>query len=154
VQYQHPISDVKVIMHVEDDPVVLNSVRTLLLAYQFAVVSVADGEAAVRAVQLEGVRPDLLIVDFHLGTGMNGTDVAECILSLVHYPLPIVLLTGDAPNAYGPWTTKAPVWLLPKPLDARLLVAAIGPLTDFTRAVRSLTTHRGCSNEIDRHRTY
>jgi CheY-like chemotaxis protein len=134
-------------MHVEDDPVVRDSVRTLLRAYQFAVVSVADGEAAVRAVQLEGVRPDLLIVDFHLGAGMNGTDAAECISGLVQYPLPIVLLTGDAPNAYVPWTTKAPVWLLPKPLDAHLLVTAIGPLTDFTRAVRALTIATEHANE-------
>ncbi len=125
-------------MHVEDDPVVLDSVRTLLRACQLEVISVSDGEAAVHAVEVGGVRPDLLIVDFHLGTGMNGTDVAERIVGLVHYALPIVLLTGDAPNAYVPWTTKAPVWLLPKPLDARLLVAAIGPLTDFTRALRAL----------------
>ena len=148
-----PISDVKVILHVDDDPVVLDSVRALLLAYELAVVSVTNGEAALRAIQVEGVRPDLLIVDFHLGAGMNGTDVAECISRLVRYPLPIVLLTGDAPNAYVPWTTKAPVWLLPKPLDARLLVAAIGPLTDFTRAVRPLMAPRGHSNETDRHRT-
>jgi len=149
VQHRPPISDVKIIMHVEDDPVVLDSVRTLLLAHQLAVVSVPDGEAAVRAVQLEGVRPDLLIVDFHLGPGMNGTDVAECIMRLVQYPLPIVLLTGDAPNAYIPWTTKAPVWLLPKPVDPRLLVAAIGPLTDFARAVRPLTMPSGDSIETD-----
>lgn len=126
-------------MHVEDDPVVLDSVRTLLRAYQLEVVSVTNGEEAERAIELEGVRPDVLIVDFHLGDGMNGTDVAERILRLVKYALPIILLTGDAPNAYVPWTTKAPVWLLPKPLDARLLAAAIGPLTDFARAVRPLT---------------
>jgi CheY-like chemotaxis protein len=129
----------KVVMHVDDDPVVLDSMRTLLGAYRVRVVSVADGEAALRAVHFEGVRPDLLIVDFHLGAGTNGTDVAESILRLVRYPLPLVLLTGDAPNAYVPWTTKAPVWLMPKPFDARLLAAAIGPLTDLSRALRPLT---------------
>jgi CheY-like chemotaxis protein len=128
----------KVVMHIEDDPAVRDSIRTLLQADGYEVISVPDGETALLQVQACGVRPDLLIVDFHLGRGMNGTEVAEQITRLLRYPLPIILLTGDAPNAYVPWITRAPVWLLPKPADARLLAAAIGPLTDFARAVRAI----------------
>ncbi len=148
--YRKRDSNVKIVLHVEDDPVVLDSMRMMLMAHDYDVISVADGEAALRAVEFDGVTPDLLIVDFHLGHGMNGTDVAERITRALKYPMPVVLLTGDAANAYVPWITKAPVWLLPKPVDARLFAAAVGPLTDFTRVVRPLAIPTGHSNDTAR----
>lgn len=124
------------VMHVEDDPVVLAAMRTLLTAEGYEVLSFAQPKAAEEAIE-SGARPELLIADYHLGDEESGTELAERIATRLDYPLPIILLTGDPANCEVPWLTRAPVWLLPKPPDMRILVAGIGPLTQFTRATRA-----------------
>jgi two-component system, sensor histidine kinase len=130
----------RVVMHVEDDAEVRAAVRLLLVGEGYEVLSFADGASAVTAIESRGATPDLLISDYHLGSGMNGTDVAERVARLLRYPLPVILLTADPANAEVPWLTRAPVWLLPKPPDAGLLLAGIGPLTDLSRRARNMTS--------------
>lgn len=130
------------VMHVEDDPVVLAAMRTLLAAEGHEVLSFSEGTTALRAVE-NGAEPELLILDYHLAGEETGTDVAESITQRLRYPVPLILLTGDPANCEVPWLTRAPVWLLPKPPDVHLLTAGIGPLVQFTRAARACRARFG-----------
>ena len=90
-----------------------------------------------RSESLRG-RLDVLIVDYHLGRSMTGTEVAEEFARLLGHAVPTVILTGDPANAEVPWLADAPVWLARKPLSPDTLLAALPPLVAFRRAVAAV----------------
>ena len=95
----------------------------------------ASGEQALsQADHLRG-KLDVLIVDYHLGNGLTGTEVAEEFARLLGHAVPTVILTGDPANAEVPWLADAPIWLARKPLHPETLLAALPPLVAFRRAV-------------------
>jgi CheY-like chemotaxis protein len=113
------------IMHVEDEQAVRDSLALVLSGEGYALSSAASGPAAMQLVA-EGFRPDVLIVDFNLDDEMNGADVAQQLRRNLGYSPPIIMLTGNPTEAELPWITDAPVWLARKPLNPRLLLAAFG----------------------------
>jgi hypothetical protein len=58
----------------------------------------------------------VLIVDYYLGGGMTGTELAEAFARLLGHAVPTIMLTGDPANAEVPWLADAPVWVARKPL--------------------------------------
>jgi CheY-like chemotaxis protein len=125
------------ILHVEDERLVREAVSLLLRAEGYTVISASDGAQAL-LLATQGLRPDVLIVDFHLDDQMNGAEVAERIRRNLGYTPPVIILTGDLSNAEVPCITGAPVWLTRKPLNPDLLLAALPPLVELSRALRGL----------------
>jgi two-component system CheB/CheR fusion protein len=126
-----------VVLHVEDDKAVSTSVHALLQTAGYRVSSVGDGEEAVRLVSQEKLRPDVLIVDFRLPGGMNGTDVAEEIQELLGYPVPTIILSGELANAEVPWLPGAPLLPLSKPVSPEILLKSVAVFAELQRFVRS-----------------
>jgi DNA-binding response OmpR family regulator len=124
-------------LHVEDDEATRASLRLLLTSAGYRVVSAADGPAALALVRKERLVPDVLIVDFHLTEDMNGTDVAEALAAALGHAPPTVMMTADAMNIEIPWIPGAPFWLVPKPFDARVLLAGLNALVRFNRDTRA-----------------
>jgi two-component system CheB/CheR fusion protein len=110
---------------VEDDAAVAGSVAMLLRQAGFDVDSAPDGEAALRRVVDEGLRPDVLIVDFRLPGEMDGCDAAEAICRALGSPRPTILLSGDLPDAALPWLPGAPLWPMSKDVRPEELVRAV-----------------------------
>ena len=123
------------VFHVDDDDAMRRSTAMLLRVAGFETREAASGEQAL--LQLESMRGklDVLIVDYHLGNGMTGTEVAEEVARLSGHAVPTIILTGDPANAEIPWLSDAPVWLARKPLMPETLLAALPALVDFRRAV-------------------
>ena len=94
--------------------------------------------AAVMQVEAVRGRLDVLIVDYDLGRGMTGTELAEEFARLLGHAVPTVMLTGDPANAEVPWLADAPVWVARKPLLPDTLLAALPPLVAFRRAVAAV----------------
>lgn len=128
-----------VVLHVEDEPMVRDAMGMLLRGEGYGIMSAANGAEAMRLVA-EGLRPDVLIVDFNLEQEMNGAEVAEELRRALCYTPPVIMLTGNPASADLPWITDAPVWLARKPIDAQLLLAALPSLVQFSRATRKLKT--------------
>jgi CheY-like chemotaxis protein len=123
------------ILHVEDDDSLRRSTSMLLRLAGFDTREAASGEQALsQADHLRG-KLDVLIVDYHLGNGLTGTEVAEEFARLLGHAVPTVMLTGDPANAEMPWLSDAPVWVARKPLLPDTLLAALPALVDFRRAV-------------------
>jgi CheY-like chemotaxis protein len=95
----------------------------------------ASGEQALAQVDHMRGKLDVLIVDYHLGSDMTGTEVAEEFARLLGHAVPTIILTGDPANAEVPWLSDAPVWVARKPLSPETLLAALPALVDFRRAV-------------------
>jgi CheY-like chemotaxis protein len=123
------------ILHVEDDDAMRRSMGMLLRGAGFDTREAATGEHALSNVEALRGKLDVLIVDYHLGNGMTGTEVAEEFARLLGHAVPTVILTGDPANAEVPWLADAPVWLARKPLLPDTLLAALPALVDFRRAV-------------------
>lgn len=139
-------ADPVIVLHVEDDKAVSESVHALLKTAGYRVSSAGDGEAALRLVAQEKLRPDVLIVDFGLPGGMNGTDVAEEIQELLGYPVPTIILSGELANAEVPWLPGAPLLPLSKPFKPEILLKSVAVFAELQRFVRSLD----CRQEFHR----
>ena len=125
------------ILHIDDERSVLESMSILLRGDGYEVSDAASGAAAVQRVS-EGFHPDVLILDLHLGLQMDGLEVAEEIHKRLSYTPPIIILTGDASHARFPRIAEVLVWLTRKPLNPQLLLAALPSLVQLSRATRSM----------------
>jgi CheY-like chemotaxis protein len=123
------------ILHVDEDEAMRRSTAMLIRAAGFETREAACGEDAVMQIDSLRGRLDVLIVDYHLGQSMTGTEVAEEFARLLGHAVPTVILTGDPANAEVPWLADAPVWLARKPLHPETLLAALPPLVAFRRAI-------------------
>jgi len=123
------------ILHVDDDQDLRRSTSLLLRAAGFETREAACGEDALAQADALRGRLDVLIVDYDLGYGMTGTEVAEEFARLLGHAVPTVMLTGDPANAEVPWLADAPVWVARKPLLPDTLLAALTPLVSFRRAI-------------------
>jgi CheY-like chemotaxis protein len=123
------------IFHVDDDEAMRRSTAMLLRSAGFETREAASGDQALAQAESLRGRLDVLIVDYHLGNSMTGTEVAEEFARLLGHAVPTVILTGDPANAEVPWLADAPVWVARKPLPPDTLLAALAPLVAFRRAV-------------------
>jgi CheY-like chemotaxis protein len=131
------------ILHVDDDDAVRRATGLLMRTAGYETREASYGEQALaQADQLRG-RLDVLIVDYHLGRDLTGTEVAEELARLLGHAVPTVILTGDPANAEVPWLTDAPVWVARKPLEPETLLAALPPLVAFRRAVAATSRRVG-----------
>jgi CheY-like chemotaxis protein len=126
------------VLHVEDDEAMRRSTALLLRVAGFETREAASGEQALAQVETLRGRLDVLIVDFHLGHGMSGAEVAEEFARLLGHAVPTIVLTADPANAEVPWLSDAPVWVARKPLMPETLLAALPALVDFRRAVAAV----------------
>ena len=123
------------ILHVDDDEGLRRSTGQLLRAAGFETREAVYGEDALAQVEALRGRRDVLIVDYDLGAGLTGTEVAEDFARLLGHAVPTIMLTGDPANAEVPWLADAPVWVARKPMQAETLLAGLQPLVAFRRAV-------------------
>lgn len=123
------------ILHVDDDEATRRSTAMLLRLAGFDTREAESGEQALALAETVRGRLDVLIVDYHLGEGLTGTEISEEFARLLGHAVPTVILTGDPANAEVPWLADAPVWLARKPLMPETLLAALPALVDFRRAV-------------------
>ena len=106
------------ILHVDDDDGLRRSTAAVLRAAGFETREAMCGEHALAQVEALRGRLDVLIVDYDLGAGLTGTEVAEDFARLLGHAVPTVMLTEDPANAEVPWLADAPVWVARKPLSA------------------------------------
>jgi CheY-like chemotaxis protein len=126
-------------LHLDDDVAVRESMSMLLNSEGYAVSSAATGAEAIQLVR-SGLRPDVLIVDYDLGEQLSGPEVAQQIRDLLSYAPPIIVLTGDAHRAQFLRAIEVVVWLVFKPLNPQLLLAALPGLVQLSRATRKVLT--------------
>ncbi|WP_245278310.1 response regulator [Methylosinus sp. PW1] len=83
-----------VILVVDDDADVLDSLELLLTAEGHEVLAAADGDAATKIVIGDRARPDMVIIDYHLPNGVVGPLVVRRLRELLNRDLPALVLSG------------------------------------------------------------
>jgi signal transduction histidine kinase/CheY-like chemotaxis protein len=107
----------KVILIIDDMPIVLEGTGGLLGKWGCAVVTAASEDAALIELAKRRRSPDLIISDFHLADGRTGIQAIERINSAAGKLIPAILISGDtAPERLRDAKDKGYI-LLHKPVD-------------------------------------
>lgn len=85
----------KIIMVVDDDALVLESMEGLLRDWKCRVIVADSYETAMAAVTPDDPPPDAIICDYHLADGRIGIEVIEALRHMLGTPVPAVLISGD-----------------------------------------------------------
>jgi CheY-like chemotaxis protein len=84
----------KLVVVIDDDPLVLEATGGLLRSWGFQVVAAESHAEAMAQLAEQGRRPDLIVCDYRLSEGARGTDVIERLRSA--FEIPALLISGDA----------------------------------------------------------
>lgn len=108
---------------VEDEAIVANDIRETLISLGYQVTGMAkSGEIALEKVAL--LRPDLILMDIHLATEMDGVEAAGKIHVL--YDIPVIYLTAYADkDLLDRAKVTEPYGYIIKPYDERELHSII-----------------------------
>jgi signal transduction histidine kinase/CheY-like chemotaxis protein len=118
----------KLILVIDDDPLVLDGMSGMLRSWGCDVVAAGSEEAALAFFTTPEHRPDLIISDFRLGTGRAGIDVIERLRSEMGAETPAFLISGDtAPEPLREARTRG-YHLLHKPVAPIRLRAMLNQL--------------------------
>lgn len=104
------------VLVVDDEPLILRTLATLLKEAGFCVTAIDSSDEAVRVAHYW--KPDILLIDLAV-TGIDGVEAAKCIGS--HVPAcRIFVLTGQKWSHH-----ESGIEFLPKPLPPEELVARL-----------------------------
>jgi CheY-like chemotaxis protein len=111
------------ILLIEDDVAVLDSMKLLLELAGLRVYHATDAAAAMAQIE-DGLRPQLLLTDYHLPDG-DGKNVIHRIRLALREDLPALLMTGDTTAQTYSEGGDSVVNVLHKPVDGDDLLAHI-----------------------------
>jgi Na+/proline symporter/signal transduction histidine kinase len=116
------------IVCIENDPAILDGMKTLLTAWGAVVVAAADPESAVAAIaeiEASGKRLTGLLVDYHLDRG-NGVAAIREIRGRFGEDIPAILITADRSPHVRAAARQEKIAVLNKPVKPASLRALLG----------------------------
>jgi len=122
----------KLVMVIDDDALVLDSMGGLLRSWGCRVVAAATPEEALADLG-SGERPDLIICDYRLANGQSGVAAIADLRKAYGAPVPAFLMSGDTAPERLREARESGHHLLHKPLRAMALRALINRLLKSSR---------------------
>jgi len=110
---------------IENDPAILDGMKTLLTAWKAEVIAVADPEAAIEAIEKAGGSVTGLLVDYHLDRG-NGVAAIREIRRRFGEAIPAILITADRSPHVRAAAHEEKIAVLNKPVKPASLRALLG----------------------------
>jgi Na+/proline symporter/signal transduction histidine kinase/CheY-like chemotaxis protein len=113
------------IVCVENDPAIIDGMRTLLTGWGAEVIAETDGAGAIAAIEALGRTPTGMLVDYHLDRG-NGLAVIRDIRERFGQSLPAILITADRSPSVREAIRSSNIRLFNKPIKPAALRAMLG----------------------------
>ena len=110
---------------VDDDPIVLAGMESLLRAWRFDVIAAESTDLAVESLEGDGRRPDILVVDYRLRDRRIGTEAILRIREMHDAEIPGLIVTGEIGTEPQNDALAHGFDLLHKPVTPRSLAAAL-----------------------------
>ncbi|HTD90602.1 MAG TPA: ATP-binding protein, partial [Burkholderiales bacterium] len=85
----------KLVVVIDDEEQIVDGMKVLLSGWGAQVIGSITGDDVLAAVHESGRMPDLMIVDFRLGNGENGIEVAQRLRQELDPEIPAILVTGS-----------------------------------------------------------
>ena len=115
------------VLLVEDDAGVRDATRMLLKVEGYRVTSVASLADALNTARNDNTI-DLILTDYHLGSGETGTQVIAELREILHRAVKAVLMTGDTSSAMRELPVESGVKVASKPIKAEELLSLLKSL--------------------------
>src|ERR1700742_4775166 len=112
----------KLVVVIDDDPLVLDATGGLLRSWGCRVVAAESYDEAMMKLSEIRQRPDLIVCDYRLPAGPPGVDAIEMLRDA--FQIPALLISGDANSPQGD-TQQGAYHLLHKPVNAAAFRAAL-----------------------------
>jgi CheY-like chemotaxis protein len=109
---------------IENDPAILDGMKTLLTTWDAKVIAVSDPDAAISAIEAAGRRITGLLVDYHLDRG-NGIAAIRDIRQRFGATIPAILITADRSPGVRAAARQEEIAVLNKPVKAASLRALL-----------------------------
>ena len=122
------------ILVIEDDPDVRELLEVLLKDEGHDVATASDGPVALDLVKHGMARPDLILADYNLPTGMDGVRATLLLREALHRPVPAIILTGDISTSTLGSIAREGCERLSKPMKPKELTRAIQRLLSLSHA--------------------
>jgi Na+/proline symporter/CheY-like chemotaxis protein len=119
-----PISGALIVC-IENDPAILDGMKTLLKAWDAEVIAVTDPDAAIEPIEAAGGRVTGLLVDYHLDRG-NGVAAIRDIRRRFGENIPAILITADRSPHVRAAAREENIAVLNKPVKPASLRALLG----------------------------
>ncbi|MBK3774567.1 PAS domain S-box protein [Azospirillum brasilense] len=110
---------------VEDDAIILLSMRTMLEEWGYEVVAAVSADEAVGTLTSLGQRPDMIVADYRLREGRTGLQAIRDIYGVCGVRVPALVLTGDTDPARIAEVQQSGHRLLHKPVAPEVLRNAL-----------------------------
>ncbi len=114
-----------VILVIDDEDMVRDTLSLLLERWGYRVVTAATGSEAVRLVT-GGLTPGIILADYRLDVAMNGVQAVEAVRRCCGRRIPALIITGDV-DSPGPCAKEMTV--LYKPIGAEQLRREVARLS-------------------------
>jgi CheY-like chemotaxis protein len=113
------------IVCIENDPAILDGMKTLLTAWDAKVITASDPDSAMAAMEAAGERVTGLLVDYHLDRG-NGVAAIRDIRQRFGLNIPAILITADRSPNVRLAAREENIAVLNKPVKPASLRAVLG----------------------------
>jgi signal transduction histidine kinase len=131
----------KLVLVIDDDALVLDSMRGVLKSWGCSVVTANSGAAALACLAELDQTPDLIISDYRLADGDNGIRAIERLRKALRAPVPAFLISGDTAPERLREARASGYYLLHKPVLPITLRATISQLLkEHVEAERAMET--------------
>jgi CheY-like chemotaxis protein len=127
-QSVHARLSAKLVVVIDDDPLVLEAMEGLLRKWGYHVLATASDGAALAKLTARRQSPDLIVCDYHLSDGVKGNEAIERLQKV--FRVPAFLISGDAAMAESGRASARGLHLLRKPVDAKILRALLKQVLD------------------------
>jgi CheY-like chemotaxis protein/two-component sensor histidine kinase len=122
-----------VIVAIDNDPRILEGMEVLLKQWQCTSVCGESSAEAARLLEEQGLSPDVVLADYHLGEQENGLDAVASLRARYGAELPAILITADRSAEVRDCAAEGNVYILHKPVKP----ASLRALLSQTRVART-----------------
>lgn len=127
-----PVGRGRLALVIDDDTIVLMSLRTLLEEWGYDTLIAGSSEQAVTIVTEAGRRPDVIVADYRLRAGRNGCEAIRDVRSHLGLEIPGVILTGETGAECARDIAQYGLGMIHKPVMPGQLWAALERLLGST----------------------
>ena len=118
-------ADNKLIVVIDDDPLVLDGMGSLLRSWGCGVITGSDELAALDGLSRRGAPPDAIISDYRLRNGKTGIEAIARLREATAAPIPAFLMSGDTDLDVVREAKASGLALLHKPVEPATLRAML-----------------------------
>jgi signal transduction histidine kinase/CheY-like chemotaxis protein/PAS domain-containing protein len=110
---------------VDDDAIVLLGLKAMFEAWGYKVLAAGSTDRALAALERIGQRPDIVVADYRLREGRNGTEAILAVREAYGADVPGVILTGETGSEVHHAAAVSGLRLIHKPVTPRQLGEAL-----------------------------